>query len=81
MEKSSENENKSMQNEGCETIMNETKFANDVIEDNIENPNLQIKGSVVSKNDEEEIFKNFELLHSQRKKWRLHNNITLFLFF
>lgn len=81
MEKSSENENKSMQNEGCETIMNETKFANDVIEDNIENPNLQIKRSIVSKNDEEEFFLNFELLHSQRKKWRLHNNITLFLFF
>jgi hypothetical protein len=33
MEKSSENGNKSMQNEGCETIMNETKFEIDVMEE------------------------------------------------
>jgi hypothetical protein len=43
MKKSNENENKSMQNEECETIMNETKFEDDVMEKTKENPNLQIK--------------------------------------
>jgi len=80
MEKSNENENKSMQNEGCETIMNETKFEDDIMEETKENPNLQIKGNTISKNDEEETKQILELLHSQRKEWRLHNITTLCFF-
>ncbi len=56
--------------------MNETKFEDDVMEETIENLNSQIKRSIFSKN-EEESKQILELLHSQRKKWRLHNNIAL----
>jgi hypothetical protein len=51
------------------------------MEETKENLNLQIKGNIVSKNDEEETKQILELLHSQRKKWRLHNNIALCYFF
>jgi hypothetical protein len=38
-----------------------------------ENPSLQTKKNKVLENDKEKIKQNLELLHSQRKKQRLHN--------
>jgi hypothetical protein len=42
-----------------------------------EDPSLQMKESKVLENDEEKMNSFWELLHSQRKKWRSHNRNVL----
>jgi hypothetical protein len=68
MESFSGNENKLIQNEGCEMFMNEAKYKDKVLEEIQENPSLQIKDNKVLENDEKNMKQNLKLLHSQREK-------------
>jgi hypothetical protein len=52
MESFSGNENKLIQNEGCEMFMNEAKYKDKVMEEIQENLSLQIKENKVLTNDE-----------------------------
>ncbi len=77
MESFSGNENKLIQNEGCEMFMNEAKYKDKVMEEIQENLSLQIKENKVLTNDEKNMKQNLKLLHSQREKWRPHNRNAL----
>ncbi len=58
-------------------VLNEVECEDEVFEDTQENPSLQTKKNKVLENDKKRIKQNLELLHSQRKKQRLHNRNAL----